>query len=121
MEKIKRIITASLDSNKGRDILTLIIIILVGLCSFLLGRLSKNPPSGGIKVEYTDQAGNVISSVDSALASNIPLAQASANLAGKSFYASKKGHKYYSLGCGAGKSIKQASRVYFATADAAEK
>jgi len=120
MEKIKQF----LDSEKGKDILIVIIVILVGLGSFELGRLSKENISSGVKIEYpnqnsvqgTDQASNVVSAVSS------PIIQTS-NLipAGKNYFASSRGSKYYTLGCSAGKSIKQANRVYFATTDEAER
>ena len=37
------------------------------------------------------------------------------------YFASKNGHKYYSAGCSAGKSIKQENRIYFSSAPEAEK
>ncbi len=50
MEKIKQF----LESDKRKDILVVIIVILVGLGSFELGRLSKNT-SSGVKIEYQNQ------------------------------------------------------------------
>jgi hypothetical protein len=38
------------ESDKGKDILVIIIIILVGLGSFELGRLSKSDTNSGIKI-----------------------------------------------------------------------
>ncbi len=133
MEKIKRIITYCLESEKGKDILIVIIVILVGLGSFELGRLSKSGSNAGIKIEYPDQNANVISSVESS--SLLPVRNASHNDAGgqnyktssketsigKTLFASKQGSKYYSLGCSAGKTIKQENRIYFATREEAEK
>ncbi|OGI67501.1 hypothetical protein A3A05_01525 [Candidatus Nomurabacteria bacterium RIFCSPLOWO2_01_FULL_41_12] len=112
MEKIKQF----LESEKGKDILTVIIVILVGLGSFGLGRLSKSAQNPGIQIEYSDedllkvenQEANVISSVEE-------------NVAGKTFFASNRGTKYYSVGCSAGKTIKQENRVYFDTREEAEK
>ena len=120
MEKIKQFI----ESEKGKDVLIVIIVILVGLGSFELGRLSKENASSGVKIEYpnqdavqaTDQASNAVSGVSS------PIAQTSNSIPlGKNYFASSRGSKYYTLGCSAGKSIKQANRVYFATSDEAEK
>lgn len=106
MEKIKQFI----ESEQGKDIMVVLIVILVGLGSFELGRLSKGNTSSGIKIEYKsqtnqkiDQTGNVLSAVN------------------KNFFASSRGSKYYSLGCSAGKTIKQENRVYFATSEEAEK
>ncbi|MEK9181892.1 MAG: hypothetical protein AAB786_02615 [Patescibacteria group bacterium] len=48
MEKIKQFVA----SEKGKNILVIIIIILVGLASFELGRLSKGTKSSGVKIEY---------------------------------------------------------------------
>lgn len=110
MEKIKQF----LESEKGKDILVIIIIILVGLGSFELGRLSKDGATSGIKIEYPNQEANVVSSLDQNLSS--PQKSTSGN-----FFASSKGSKYYSIGCSAGKTIKQENRVYFTTSTEAEK
>ena len=48
MEKIKQFI----ESEKGKDVMVILIVVLVGLASFELGRLSKESNSGGIKIEY---------------------------------------------------------------------
>jgi hypothetical protein len=115
MEKIKHIITNSLESEKGKDILTVIIIILVGLGSFELGRLSKESDSGGIKIGYpsqdTQQVANVVS---------ISPEIQNSNFNGKIFFASSKGSKYYTISCSAGKTIKQENRVYFTTGEEAQ-
>ena len=120
MEKIKEF----LESDKGKDIMIVIIVILVGLGSFELGRLSKEGNgSGGVKIEYMEdvsnqQAGNVISAMESSsLLQNIEIA----NSVGKNFFASNRGTKYYSIGCSAGKTIKQENRVYFATSEDAQR
>ncbi len=120
MEKIKQFI----ESDKGKDILIVIIVILVGLGSFELGRLSKENSSSGVKIEYpnqdsaqgTEQASNAVSAVSSSIART-----SNSTPAGKNYFASSRGSKYYTLGCSAGKSIKQSNRVYFATSDEAEK
>ncbi len=116
MEKIKQFI----EGEKGKDILVVIIVILVGLGSFELGRLSKENGSSGIKIEYSDQslmrAGNQPASVISAAEYN-----SNRNSAGKNFFASSRGSKYYTISCSAGKTIKQENRLYFATAEEAER
>ncbi|MBI5139725.1 hypothetical protein HZA26_03910 [Candidatus Nomurabacteria bacterium] len=48
MNKIKQFI----ESEKGRDLLVIIIVILVSLTSFLLGRLSKGANHAGVRIEY---------------------------------------------------------------------
>ncbi|OGI84753.1 hypothetical protein A3F97_03300 [Candidatus Nomurabacteria bacterium RIFCSPLOWO2_12_FULL_41_10] len=119
MEKIKQFI----ESEKGKDILIVIIVILTGLGSFELGRLSKEANSSGIKIEYGDQQeANAISSIEpiSATFNNSQTNNIISN-SGKNFFASSRGTKYYSLGCSAGKTIKQENRVYFTTGEEAQR
>ncbi|MCC7160573.1 hypothetical protein IT399_02555 [Candidatus Nomurabacteria bacterium] len=124
MEKIKLF----LESDTGKDIMVVIIVILVGLGSFELGRLSKESDTGGIKIssvqekgdyklEYANQGANAVSSVKSANTINSIIKDNS----GKNFFASNRGSKYYSLGCSAGKTIKQENRIYFTTGEEAER
>jgi hypothetical protein len=121
MEKIKHFI----ESDKGKDILVVLIVILVGLGSFELGRLSKESSSEGIKIKYSDQ--NQENTENSILSENSQNSLQSANAvsatqnAGKNFFASSRGSKYYTLGCVAGKDIKQENRIYFTTGDEAQK
>lgn len=115
MEKIKLFI----ESEKGKDILIVVIVILVGLGSFELGRLSKENSREGIKIEYSNQNSNQSANVVSATESNYPRTQSSNS--GKNFFASSRGSKYYTLGCSAGKTIKQENRIYFATGEEAQK
>jgi hypothetical protein len=127
MEKIKQFIV----SEKGKDILIVIIVILVGLGSFELGRLSKENSSSGIKIEYPNQDQNqgaspILSeesfqtSSQATTAKTSPATSKETSSAGKAFFASSRGSKYYSLGCSAGKSIKQGNRVYFTTGEEAQ-
>ena len=113
MEKIKQFV----ESDKGKDVLVVIIVVLVGLCSFELGRLSKSSDSSGIKIEYEGEIVNLENQEANALSA----VNTETNTSGKNFFASSKGSKYYSLGCSAGKSLKQENRVYFDTREAAEK
>ncbi|MEK7588635.1 MAG: hypothetical protein AAB438_02340 [Patescibacteria group bacterium] len=135
MEKIKLFI----ESEKGKDIMVILIVILVGLGSFGLGRLSKNDENKGIKIEYKGQSGNSLKGSENAvLGSNLSnssltfspqeLLVANPNLSTeeslsnmKQYFASKRGKKYYPTGCSAGKSIKAENRVYFDTSEQAEK
>lgn len=114
MEKIKLFIT----SEKGKDILVVMIVILTSLMSFELGRLSKSGNEGnGVKIEYEDQnnfLGNTVAPADSLRMS------ANAVSAGKNFFASSRGKKYYTISCSAGKTIKQENRIYFATGEEAQ-
>lgn len=130
IEKIKQFI----ESDRGKDVFVVMIVVLVGLSSFGLGRLSKNTTNQGIQVEYLDlndsNQGNVLSafteesdtqSIKSGNQVNSKKLPSVSNSVGKSFFASNRGKKYYSIGCSAGKTIKQENRVYFATKAEAEK
>jgi len=111
MEKIKQF----LESEKGKDILVIIVIILVGLGSFELGRLSKDSVNPGIKIEYPGQEANVLGSTEN-LSDNDNMQKSNP----KNFFASSKGSKYYSISCGAGKTIKEENRIYFTTSTEAQ-
>ena len=130
MEKIKQFFNETLQSEKGKDILIVIIVILVGLGSFELGRLSKENGSSGIKIlpakagEYSNQdvnqTANVVSTTElSNILQNNKISNS--NSVNKNFFASNRGSKYYSLGCSAGKTIKQENRIYFTTGEEAQK
>lgn len=119
MQKIKHFI----ESDQGKDILVIIIIILVGLGSFGLGRLSKNSPNSGIKVTYNGQEANVLGSLEENSINtsfNKDVKENTLISNSKKFFASTKGSKYYSLSCSGGKTIKQENRIYFNTAKEAE-
>src|SRR3989338_6881591 len=109
MEKIKSFI----ESEKGKDILVVLIVILVGLGSFELGRLSKsaNSSSSCVKIEYPNQPQNQLLDQEANVLSTIESTQASQNNE-KGFFASNRGSKYYPVGCDAGKSLKQENRIY---------
>lgn len=133
MQKIKQFI----ESDRGKDVFVVMIVVLVGLSSFGLGRLSKNTTNQGVSVEYLNQdqmnqnQGNVLSafteedisneSVKSNSKVNSGKVPSVSDSVGKSFFASSRGQKYYSIGCSAGKTIKQSNRIYFATKAEAEK
>jgi hypothetical protein len=137
MEKIKLFI----ESKKGKDILTVIIVILVGLGCFELGRLSVENSSSDAKItvsnqpqninDQNNQVANVISTqpinsvfpvkIQNSNPTGLPLASAGWAQTGKNFFASSRGKKYYTISCSAGKTIKQENRVYFATGEEAER
>ena len=102
-----------LESEKGKDIMVVIIVILVGLGAFELGRLSKENGSSGVKIEYPNQTTNTISAISDV--------QRPTTATAKTFFASSKGSKYYTISCSAGKTIKQENRIYFASGEEAEK
>jgi len=118
MKKIKHF----LESEKGKDILVVIIVILVGLGSFELGRLSKGNEPQGIKIEYPDQkqTNGIIQSSNDISSVSMTSTNLTSNSTGKSFFASSRGSKYYTISCSAGKTIKQENRVWFTTGEEAE-
>ena len=131
MEKIKQFI----ESEAGKDIMVVLIVILVGTGSFALGRLSKSyNSSSGIKITYppvnNTQPANVLSAKENNFPSNTQTQTKNQKVnssllkpttANKNFFASNRGHKYYPIGCSAGKSIKLENRIYFATSSDAKK
>ena len=104
--------------------MVVLIVVLVGVGSFELGRLSNSGASSGLKIEYNGQSevANVLSALDSAKLliksepKNVTLVKTTNN-----FFASKKGKKYYPVGCSAGKTIKPENKIYFNTRLDAEK
>ena len=131
MEKIKSFINETLQSDKGKDILIVIIIILVGIGCFELGRLSKSNDFGGIKITTTpiDTGSNIDQGIQQSINPSVnqtanvlgAVEFQNSNSSGKTFFASSKGKKYYTISCSAGKTIKQENRIYFTTGEEAER
>ncbi len=125
MEKIKQF----MEGERGKTILFVFIVLLVGLASFELGRLSKSTSNGGVKVEYPNslpnQSANAINALETT--KSTPVGKTSTGTTYKKstldqqiFFASKRGNKYYPENCPAGKTLKQENRVYFGTRAEAE-
>lgn len=116
MEKIK----SFLESEQGKNLIIILIIILVGLGSFELGRRSQNTPKNLSNIDFSSQTANTINGAE-----NTVLEQKyefeGVNLEGRAYFASKRGSKYYPFGCSAGKSIKEENRIYFDTEEQAQK
>jgi hypothetical protein len=110
MEKIKHFI----ESQIGKDILTVLIVILVGASSFGLGRLSKTGSDTQLKVYNASQEANVATGLQNVVST------VKTSTTGN-FFASTRGSKYYPVNCSAGKTIKQENRVYFETGEEAQK
>ncbi|MSU44829.1 hypothetical protein EXS45_01465, partial [Candidatus Nomurabacteria bacterium] len=82
------------------------------------GRLSKEDTGSGLKI----LSANATSSLEySNILQNDKMSANNLNSNSKNFFASNRGSKYYSIGCSAGKTIKQENRVYFATGEEAQK
>jgi uncharacterized protein (UPF0333 family) len=122
MEKIKLFFNEKIQSEKGKDILTVIVVILVGLGSFILGRLSNS--SEDIKTDNRDQniQDNNSQSEDLTQTSinDSGVGHPNSTSSGKTFFASSKGKKYYTENCSAGKTIKQENKIYFTTGEEAQ-
>ncbi len=118
MGKIKLFI----ESEKGKDVLIIIIVILVGLASFELGRLSRGKQSSGVKIEYPKKdvymEANIISGINSSEKNQT--SKSNAISSSKNFFASNRGSKYYPVGCSGGQNINQENRIYFNTSTEAE-
>ena len=117
MEKIKHFT----ESEKGKDILTVIIVILVGLGCFGIGRLSKENLSPGIKIEYPNQQANTVNILKPSNTAQSVVSSSISQKNSQNYFASKKGHKYYPTGCSAGKTIKEENKIYFNSSSEAEK
>jgi len=133
MEKIKIPTHTSLggwiESEKAKHILIILVVILVAICAFLLGRLSTRGENSGIKIEYPAPLVNQAGSVNSAISGDVKTATTSRNSspqiyakpapANRGYVASKRGQKYYPVGCSAAKNLKPENRIFFATVDEA--
>lgn len=120
MQKIKYF----LESDKGKNFLVVLIVILVGLGSFGLGRLSKSQETKGVDLLYKDKS----SLIPSNTSNNVNLSSTSLNSKNivsstpktenslkKGFVASKIGSRYYPLDCPAGDKLKPENKIYFST------
>lgn len=121
MQKIKGAITFWIASEKGKNVLTAIIIILVGVSSYGAGRLSKSSEKAGITIEYPEPLVSVQYStlangstpveplsggaVKGAQSVTKPVLKPQSNV--KTYFASSRGNKYYHLGCSGGKTLKK--------------
>lgn len=113
-----------LETTKGESILIIFIIILTSLISFELGRFSVDSNSG-IKLNFSQKKDKILSSsainAENFLKINPNLDRTNNINTSKSFFASKRGKKYYPIGCSAGKSIKQNNKIFFDSKEKAEK
>ena len=109
-----------IESEHGKDILIIVIVILTGLGSFELGRLSKQDERSGIKIEYTNQDLSLVGNQSASIISTTNSTKVQSN-SNKNFFASNRGTKYYSIGCSGGQNLKMENRIYFETKEAAEK
>jgi len=100
----------------------LFIIVGVGIGSFALGRLSIRETKDNFytKSDTTITEKEIALSNQNANLNEIPLTQ-SIQSGEKRYVASKNGKMYYSLGCSGAKRIKEENKVWFSSAEDAEK
>lgn len=115
MEKIKYF----LESDKGKDLLTIIILVLVGLGSFALGRLSKSSKPS-LKIDFKGSQLEESTPISSKNQGGSITSTKSSSKTSGNYFASIRGSKYYTVSCSAGKTIKAENRVYFASATEAQ-
>lgn len=120
MQKIKYF----LESDKGKNFLVILIVILVGIGSFGLGRLSKSQEYKGIDLLYKDKDSLLpsntsntanLSPVTSFNPKNTNTTSKSEKSLKKGFVASRIGSRYYPLDCPAGDKLKPENKIYFDT------
>ncbi|OHA17622.1 MAG: hypothetical protein A2664_03305 [Candidatus Taylorbacteria bacterium RIFCSPHIGHO2_01_FULL_46_22b] len=111
-------------SGKAKDVFILIVIVLVALCSFALGRLSAiesvRPPVkilGSASIIQGLQTPETDSKVTSSTA--IPAPAPLSGQGNGSVVASKSGTKYHFPWCAGAKSIKEENKIWFASIEAA--
>lgn len=104
-----------------RDIFLFLLVVLVGLGSFGLGRLSAleehRPSVRIIAPDGSDVAASSAAAVGavSSVGASVSVGQGSGQ-----FVASKNGTKYYPVGCASANRIKNENKVWFATQGDAE-
>ncbi|MCF7833945.1 MAG: hypothetical protein K9M40_01575 [Candidatus Pacebacteria bacterium] len=123
-KKIKYIL---IETDKGGLLLVALVLLLMISSSFVLGRLSKSFQSPGISLSQQNFSPESVfepilgTSLGPIEGKDLELKLVSLSNSNKSYFASKKGKKYYPVGCSAGKSIKIENRVYFSTEAEAKK
>ena len=109
IQELKENIKSFHESSHSQDIFVILLIILVALASFGLGRLSvATQRTPEIAIEYPP------------FVTETDLTDTEAYKPRGSYVASKNGTKYYTLDCSGVNRIKEENKVYFDTTDEAE-
>lgn len=112
----KRAYAKAMENKK--DLYLVVVVVLVAIISFGLGRLSKiREEKTPIIIENT--ALNAISASSSVV--KVDTKKATIDKAEMIFVASKNGKKYYFMWCESAKIIKDQNRVWFSSKEEAEK
>lgn len=104
-EKIKSIV----DREEFSYFLEAVLVLLVGLAGFGLGRLYP-AKSGGVRVENTQISGLTMNTVSQKSADNNAPVSADGRI-----FASKNGKKYYLPTCASASRVSDKNKVFFAT------
>jgi hypothetical protein len=117
-EKLKQIIT-------DETFYLVIVVLLVGVGSFLLGRQSVNvstPQTAVSRVSLLASPAKAVSSDTVTIQSPTPLDNIVTDSAGvaKNYVASKSGTRYYTLTCSGASRIKEENKIYFSSSAAAK-
>lgn len=129
-EKIKSLAK----TNTGKDVLSVVIITIISLGSFQLGRNSTtNTKSSQVQISgarevlgqnITNKYADINTASQEHSSKNLTASSetsTSGDIYAKGNYlASSRGKKYYPVDCPAAQNIKEANRVYFKTASEAE-
>jgi len=111
-----------LNSDKGKDLFIILIVILVAFGSFGLGRLSKvEEGKEPIEIIYPEDQTAPSSLEASVFEATTASESSSTILATKSFVASKNGTKYHFSWCSGAKQIKEENKIWFNSREEAEK
>lgn len=111
-----------IDKIKGKTsidkitILYLIIIIVVAVSSFVLGRFSTDS-----KDDFNFNKSIVIEEKNNIKDEEMEESISGENISTKKYVASKNGKMYYSIGCSGAKRIKKENEVWFGSKEDAEK
>ncbi len=106
------------------DFFIALIVVLVGLASFGLGRLSMKPPKEPVKIYQKSQEAAVVRSLpEAAIAEkkdSLPQGATTLRTGGGRYVASKNGSAYYLESCSGAKRIKDENKIWFSSSAAAE-
>ena len=105
------------EGEKFKDILIILVIVITGISSFGLGRLSASKTNRSpVEIKYPSDYVNISTSQASAINSQ----KTEEGKAEGEFVASKRGKKYYPTNCSAAKNIKGENRINFESSQKAE-
>lgn len=108
-----------LETSNRRLILHILVIILVSIGSFLLGKMSNNKLNNE-KVYIVNGVEEGSQKVNSYLKSSKAPSVATSDQAKNAYVASKNGKLYYKVGCGSSSRIKEENKVFFDSMQSAE-